>query len=145
MGFGLLTTGSAAAIAMPILAARHLASQVSGGQLAAIIAGGAVATALFAMLGVGVGTVIRNQVGAIIAVLGLLYVAEPLLGFIPGIGSTVQEYGLGGLSSAATGTAGFPASTRLLGQVPAALILAACALAVLLAGAILLRRRDITT
>ena len=145
LAFGLLATGGATAIAMPILAARHLASQAGGAQLAAIIAGGAVATALFAALGVGIGTVIRNQVGSIIAILGLLYVIEPLLGFIPGIGSSVQKFGLGGLSSGASGTAGFPASTHLLGQVPAALTLAACALAVLLAGAILLRRRDITT
>ena len=93
---------------MPILAARHLASQVGGAQLAAIIVGGAVATALFAALGVG----IRNQVGSIIAVLGLLYVAEPLLGFIPGIGNTVQKFGLGGLSSGASGTAAsLPAPT----------------------------------
>jgi len=46
---------------------------------------------------------------------------------------------------ASTRSRGFPAGTRLLGQVPAALTLAACALAVLPAGAILLRRRDITT
>ena len=31
------------------------------------------ATALAAALGVGIGTVIRNQVGAVIAVLSLLY------------------------------------------------------------------------
>ena len=37
--------------------------------------------------------IIRNQVGAIIAVLGLLYVAEPLLGFIPAVGPAVQEFG----------------------------------------------------
>ena len=43
----------------------------------------AVATALCAALGVGVGTVIRNQVGAIIAVLGLLYVAKELLEWSP--------------------------------------------------------------
>ncbi len=60
-----LATGGAAAIAMPVLAARHLASQAGGAQLAAIIVSGAVATALFAALGTGIGTVIRNQVGSI--------------------------------------------------------------------------------
>ncbi len=144
LAFGLLATGGAAAIAMPILAGRHLASQAAGAQLAGMIAGGAVATALFAALGVGIGTVVRNQVGAIIAVLGLLYVAEPLLGFIPGVGTTVQTYGLAGLSSGISRTAGFPASTHLLSQAPAAVTLAGYALAVLLASAVLLRRRDIT-
>jgi ABC-2 type transport system permease protein len=145
LAFGLLATGAAAAIAMPILAARHVASQIGGAQLAGIIGGGVVATALCAALGVGVGTIIRNQVGAIIAILGLLYVAEPLLGFIPGVGAAVQTFGLGGLASGATGTTGFPASARLLGQAPAALTLGGYALTVLLAGAVLLRRRDITT
>jgi ABC-2 type transport system permease protein len=144
LGIGLLATGAAAAIALPVLAARHIPSQIDGAQLAGIIAGGAAATALAAVLGIGIGTVIRNQVGAVITILSLLYVAEPLLGFIPHLGTAVQTYGLGGLASAATGTTGFPASAHLLGQAPAALVLAAYALAVLLPGAALLRHRDIT-
>jgi ABC-2 type transport system permease protein len=87
--------------------------------------------------------VIRNQVGAVIAVLSLLYVAEPLLGFIPGAGRAVQTYGLGGLAAGATGTAGFPSGAHLLSPVPAALVLAGYALAALLAGVAVLRRRDI--
>ena len=82
--FGLLATAAAAAIGMPVLAGRHIASGVTGIQLAQIIAGGTVATALFAAAGVGLGAVIRNQVGAIVAVLALLYIAEPLLGLLPG-------------------------------------------------------------
>jgi ABC-2 type transport system permease protein len=130
-------------IALPVLASRHIASHVDAAQLAAIVAGGAVATALATALGVGAGAVIRNQVGAVVTVLGLLYVAEPLLGFIPHAGSAVQTYGLGGLASGATATTGFPAGAHLLGQVPAALVLAAYALAFLAVGAALLRRRDI--
>ena len=141
--FGLLATGAAAAIALPVLAARHIPSGIDGGQLAGIIAGGGVATALAAALGTGTGAVIRNQAGAVITVLGLLYVAEPLLGFIPHAGSAVQTYGLGGLASGATGTTGFPASAHLLGQLTAALVLAGYAVAIVLAGAALLRRRDI--
>jgi ABC-2 type transport system permease protein len=144
LAFGLLAMGAAAAIALPVLAGRHLPSGIDGARLAGIIAGGGAATALAAALGVAVGAVVRNQVGAIIAVLGLLYVAEPLLGFIPHAGAAVQTYGLGGLASGATGTTGFPAGARLLSQVPAALVLAGYALAVLLAGAALLRQRDIT-
>ena len=143
LAFGLLATGAAAAIALPVLASRHITSHVDAAQLAAIIAGGAVATALAGALGVGAGAVIRNQVGAVVTVLGLLYVAEPLLGFIPHAGAAVQTYGLGGLASGATATTGFPASAHLLGQVPAALVLAAYAVAFLVAGAALLRRRDI--
>ena len=94
LAFGLAATGMATAITLPLLAARHIPAGMSGTQAAAIIAGGGVATALAAALGVGVGAIIRNQVGAIVTVLALLYVAEPLLGFIPHVGTAVQKYGL---------------------------------------------------
>jgi ABC-2 type transport system permease protein len=143
--FGLAATGMATAIALPLLAGRHIPAAVTGTGVASVIAGGAIATALFAALGVGIGAVIRNQVGAIIAVLALLYFAEPLLGFIPHLGTAIQQYGLGGLAAAATHTAGFPASAHLLGQPSAALVLAGYATVALLGGAALLRRRDIVT
>jgi ABC-2 type transport system permease protein len=142
--FGLATAGMAAAITLPLLAARHIPAGISGTGIAAIIVGSGIATALFAALGVGVGAIIRNQAGAVVAVFALLYVAEPLLGFIPHLGTAIQRYGLGGLSAAATHTTGFPASAHLLGQSTAALVLAGYAAAALLAGAALLRTRDIT-
>ena len=145
LAFGLAVSGIAAAIALPLLAGRHIPAGVSGPGTAAIIAGGGIATALFAAIGVGAGAVIRSQVGAIIAVLALLYVAEPLLGFIPHLGTAIQQYGLGGLAAATTRTAGYPDSAHLLGQAAGALVLAGYAAAALLAGAVLLRRRDITT
>jgi ABC-2 type transport system permease protein len=145
LAFGLAATGMATAITLPQLAARHIPVGVSATGTAAIIAGGAIATALAAALGVGAGAIIRNQAGAITAVLALVYVAEPLLGFVPGLGHAIQQYGLGGLAAAATHTVGFPAGAHLLGQPAAALILVGYATAALLVGAALLRRRDITT
>jgi ABC-2 type transport system permease protein len=143
--FGLIATGMATAVTLPLLAARHIPAGLSGPGTAALIAGAGVATALFAALGVGIGAIIRNQAGAIIAVLALLYVAEPLLGFIPGLGTAIGQYGLGGLAAAATRTTGFPATAHLLGQPAAALVLAGYAVVVLLAGATLLRRRDLVS
>jgi ABC-2 type transport system permease protein len=143
--FGLAATGVATAITLPLLAGRHIPAAVSGTGTAGIIAGGAIATALFAALGVGVGAIIRNQVGAIVAVLALLYLAEPLLGFIPHIGTAVQQYGLGGLAAATTHTAGLPGSAHLLRPSSAALVLAGYAAVAGLAGSALLRRRDIAT
>jgi hypothetical protein len=145
LAFGLTATGMATAITLPLLAARHIPAGISGTQAAAIITGGGVATALAAALGVSAGTIIRNQAGTIITVLALLYIAEPLLGFIPHAGTAVQKYGLGGLAAAATRTAGFPATAHLPGQGPALLVLAAYTTAVLLTAAALLRHRDITT
>jgi ABC-2 type transport system permease protein len=143
LALGLLAFGEAAAIVLPILSARHIASQMDGATVAGIIAGGAIAAALAAAIGVGIGALARNQVGAIITALGLLYVLEPLLSVLPGTSDAVQRFGLGGLASGAAGTSGFPSSARLLGQVPAALILGAYALAVLIAAATLFSRHDI--
>ena len=144
LAFGVAATGIAAAITLPVLASRHVASGIGGAQLTAIIAGGGAATAVCAALGVGAGAVIRNQVGAVVTVLSLLYVAVPLLALIPHVGPAVQQYGIDGLVAAATGTTGFPATARLLGQASATAVLAGYAVAALLAGATLLRRRDIT-
>jgi ABC-2 type transport system permease protein len=142
--FGLLAFGIAAAIVLPVLSGRGISSQLDSGDVAGIIAGGTMATALFAALGVGVGAVVRNQVGAIVAALILLYAVEPLLTFIPGIGDAVQRFGLGGLSSGASGTSAFQSDVDILGQVPATFVLAGYAAAIFFAGAALLRRRDVT-
>jgi len=141
---GVVAMGAAAAITLPVLASRHVASGINGADLAGIIVGGGVATALCAALGVGVGALIRNQAGAVVTVLFLLYVAEPLLGFIPHVGAVIQQYGLGGLAAGTSGTTQYPAVTHLLSQVPAAAVLAAYATVALVAGAVLLRQRDIT-
>jgi len=143
--FGLATTAIATATALPLLAARHIPAGLTGSGAAAIIAGGGVATALSAAIGIGAGAVIRNQVSAIVAVLALLYVGEPLLGFIPHVGTAVQQYGIGGLAAATTHTTGFPDTANLLGQPVAALVLAGYGIVALIAGAALLGRRDITT
>lgn len=142
---GLLAFGGAATIALPVLSARHITAQVDAASLAGIIAGGSITTGLAAALGVGFGALIRNQVGAIVAALGVLYVIEPLLSVIPGIEHTVQRYGLGGLTSGASGTTPFPTSAHIFGQIPAVLVLGSYALAVVIAGAVLFRRRDLAT
>lgn len=141
---GLLAFGGATAIVLPILSSRGIPSQLDTAHLAGIIIGGTLASAMFAALGVGIGAIVRNQVAAIVAALGVLYAIEPLLTLIPGVGDAAQKFGLGGLSAAASGTTAFGTQVHLLGQAPGALILAGYALAALLVGAALLQRRDIT-
>ena len=86
---------------------------------------------------------IRNQAGAIVTVLALLYVAEPLVGFIPHTGRRAE------IRPRRPGRRhhphhGYPATAQLLGQGAAVLVLAGYTTAVLLTGAALLRHRDIT-
>jgi ABC-2 type transport system permease protein len=140
---GLLAFGGAAAVVLSVLASRHITSQVDAASVAGIIAGGAITTGLAAALGVGFGALVRNQVGAIVAALAVLYVIEPLLSVMPGVSSVVQRFGLGGLTSGASGTTGVPSNAHILGQVPAGLVLGSYALAVVVVGAYFFRRRDL--
>ncbi|MGH3275713.1 MAG: hypothetical protein ACRDNZ_15485 [Streptosporangiaceae bacterium] len=144
LAFGLLATGTGTAITLPLLAARHIPAGISVAGAAAIVAGGGIATALSAALGVGAGAIIRNQAGAIVTVLAFLYVAEPLLGFVPHLGTAIQQYGLGGLAAAADHTSSSLGTAPLLGQAAGVLVLAGYAAVILLAATAVLRRRDIT-
>jgi ABC-2 type transport system permease protein len=77
---------------LAMLAARDVGVAVSTGELIALVLGATIAGALTAMLGVAIGTLIRNQVGAIVAVVAYaflldatLFAALPSIGrFLPG-------------------------------------------------------------
>jgi ABC-2 type transport system permease protein len=124
-----------------IVAIRGLDSGVSVSDVAGPLAGSVVAVMLFCGLGVGIGAVVRNQVGAIVGALVWLFVVEPALGAIDAIGDTVAEYGLGGAGSALGGR-GFDDGITL-DQIPGALLLVGyCALFVA-GGIALMRSRDV--
>jgi hypothetical protein len=75
-----------------MLAVRDVGVAPSTGELIALVLGTTIAGALTAMLGVAIGTLIRNQVGAIVAVVAYaflidatLFAALPSIGrFLPG-------------------------------------------------------------
>jgi len=77
---------------LAMLAVRDVGVAVSTGELIALVFGTTIAGALTAMLGVAIGTLIRNQVGAIVAVVAYaflldatLFAALPSVGrFLPG-------------------------------------------------------------
>ena len=131
-------------IVLPILSARGVDTGLEGSDLVKIIVGGSIASALFAGLGVGLGALVRNQVGAIVGALAYVFVIEPLIGIIPGIDDTVAKWGLGGLSDAlAAGTSNSDAD--LFGQVPAGLCSPAMWRVFVVAGIYVMRRRDVTS
>jgi ABC-2 type transport system permease protein len=138
LALGLVATVLVALVVKSIGGARDLNTS---GDLLSLIAGGTIATALFAALGVGVGAVMRNQVGAIIGSLVYLFVLENLLRIIPGVDDVLAKYGIGGVSS---GVSSIDDSSDLLGQVPAGLLFAAYCAIFVVAGIELMRRRDIT-
>jgi ABC-2 type transport system permease protein len=113
----------------------------TSGDVLPLIVGGTIATGLFAALGVGVGAVMRNQVGAIIGSLVYLFVLENLLQIIPGVDDVLAKYGIGGVSS---GLADANDSSDLLNQLPAGLLFAGYCAVFIVIGIALMRQRDIT-
>jgi ABC-2 type transport system permease protein len=141
---GLASTGLAAAIAAAILNARGIDTGLTGSQVTNMIVGGTIATALYAALGVGVGALVRNQVGAIVGTLVYLFVLENLLQIIKPLRDPLAKYGFGGVGLGLTGTGDAAADHPPLGQVSAGLVLAGYCAIFLLAGIAMMERRDIT-
>jgi ABC-2 type transport system permease protein len=100
-----------------------------------------VSTALNAAFGVGLGALVRNQVGAVVGVLVWGLVVEPLIGLIPGLKDVVPKWGLDGIANAVAGTSG---ADHPLGQVPAGFVFAGYCAVFVAAGIVLVRRRDVS-
>lgn len=142
VALGAVCYGVCAGIVSVILSGRGIATAMSTSDWIEAVIGGAVATMLYAALGLGVGAVLRNQVGAIVVVLAWVFVIENLLGIIPGFGDGIKKYGLAGVSGSLARTAGH--ATKI-GQVPAGLLLLLYALLLVIAGTMVVRQRDVSS
>jgi hypothetical protein len=84
---GLLAEGLTAAIEAAGLAARGIHIQLTAGDYLQLLAGGAAAAALFAAIGLGIGAIVRQQIGAVIGLcVWLLLIETTLIGNIPSAG-----------------------------------------------------------
>ena len=143
LALGVVCCGVCAAIVSVILSGRGIATGLTTGNWIAAVIGGAVATMLYAALGLGVGALLRNQVGAIVLVLAWVFVIENLLGIIPGgFGDGIKKYGLSGVGSSLARTA---SDATRIGQVPAGLLLLGYALVLVIAGTVVVCRRDVSS
>lgn len=141
IALGSVGYGLAAVLTLVILPLRDIPSELALGDALEMAIGGIACIALLAALGVGVGAVVRNQVGAVIGGLAWLFMIEPLLTAIPTVGPKIEDYGLGGAIGALSQDAlSGPAE---IGQVAGGLLLLAYAALFAIAGGVLLRRRDI--
>jgi ABC-2 type transport system permease protein len=134
--FGIAGAALGFAIGYACLAGRGIDLALSDRQTALLLLGTVAGTALWGGIGVGLGAIFRNQVGAIIGLLAWGFVAENLLfAFLPGVGRfgpVHAENALIGLTTA-----------HLLDATPGALVLVAWAAALSLAGITLVARRDV--
>jgi len=138
---GLAAGALCGAIVLPLLSSRGIATGAESGDVARMVLGNAAASALYAAIGVGLGALIRNQVGAIIGALGWLFLVEPLLTIIPGFDAVITKWFPSGVAGALAGTTG---SGDSLEQLPAGLVMAAYAALFVAAGLAVLRRRDVS-
>ena len=85
--FGMVGEGLGFAIGYASLAGRNIDYALNAGQTALLLLGTLGGVALWGALGVGIGTVVRNQVGAIVGLLAWGFIAENLLfAFAPSVG-----------------------------------------------------------
>ena len=119
--------------------ARGAAPALTGDNLR-VLAGSGLALVIYAVIGVGVGALLRNQVGAIVGSLVYLFVVEPVVRQIPAT-SGAYKWMPGGALEALTATFQGP---DLLEAWQGGLLLLGYGLLAALLGTLFAVRRDIT-
>ncbi len=133
---GVIATGAAAGVGSIALTGRGLTVQLGTGDYAVLIAGGGLATALWAVVGLGVGAVVRAQVPTIVALFAWLLFVENMLADLP----NVHRFAPGALAQA---LAGQQRDGTLHTPALAAVLLALYAAAVIATGTSATMRRDV--
>lgn len=141
VGAGIAAAASALtlAIALPWLSAKDVDVTLLGGDVGLVLLGAMAATALYALVGVGLGSLVRNQTAAVVVALVWVMVVEGLLvSFVPQVGRWLPGGAVAALTGVATPDGG------LLPMWGGALLFALYGLAFAAAGIRLVLRRDVT-
>jgi ABC-type transport system involved in multi-copper enzyme maturation permease subunit len=144
MVLSVLTAAGVAVVGTLVLTVRDLPLPELG-ELLAQNGRNAVLAALLGAFGVGIGALVRNQIAAVVTLLLLAFVVEPL---VMALAPHVGRFGpLGALSIAAAGLpaedAGLPDGVHLFGVLPAILLLLAWIGVAFTAATALLVHRDL--
>jgi ABC-2 type transport system permease protein len=132
--FGLLAEALMAVAATVAFAGRGIDIQLTAGDYVQLLTGGAAAAALWAAAGVGVGALVRNQVGAVVGLCAWMFVVESVTeGFVPDAARLLP----GGVGLALAG------NSEELSAAVAALLLVLYTAAVSAGGLLATLRRDI--
>jgi ABC-type transport system involved in multi-copper enzyme maturation permease subunit len=135
--FGIIGEGLGFGLGYLIFSARGITVLLDGRQVTLLLVGTLVAVALWGAIGVGVGAIVRSQVGAIIGLLAWGFVAENLLfAFVPSVGRFAPVH-------AEDATTGFT-SAHLLPTAAGAAVLVGWAVLFAVVGIVVGARRDVS-
>lgn len=140
LAVGLLAEALTAGIEAAGLAARGIDIHLGAADYVQLLAGGAAAAALFAAIGVGIGAVVRQQIGAVIGLcVWLLVIETTLIGNIPSAG----KYAPGAAAGAIAGAIQTQSASKLVAPALGVVLLAAYAAVAATAGTLVTTRRDV--
>jgi hypothetical protein len=135
--FGVIGEGLVFSIGMMILKLRGVSIVMTGANMTELIVGAIVGTALWGAIGVAIGAIVTNQVGAVISLLAWGFVVENLVfGFLPKIGRFLPVHA----SDSMMGTI----EDKLLPGYAGTVVVVAWVLVLSIAGVALLKRRDVS-
>lgn len=101
LGFAVLSALLLIAMALPWLSAKHIDVSLTANRIPLVLLAAILVVAIYGILGVGIGALIRNQIAAISITLVYLFILENILSVIPGVKSA-YKYLPGGAANALT-------------------------------------------
>ncbi|MGB8196626.1 MAG: hypothetical protein WCF25_06440 [Acidimicrobiales bacterium] len=135
--FGVIGEGLVFAIGLMILKIRGVDIVMSGANMTELVVGAIVGTALWGAIGVGIGSIVTNQVGAVISLLAWGFVVENLVfGFLPKIGRFLPVHASDSMMG--------PIQDKLLPGNAGVLVMVCWTVVLALIGMSLLSRRDVS-
>jgi ABC-2 type transport system permease protein len=134
--FGVVGMAISYGIGYVCLSGRNIPFALDNGDIATLLLGSILGTGIWGAIGVGFGSIVRNQVGAIIGILAWGFVVENLLfGLLPGLGRFVP----GEAANALQGST----ADHLLSPVVGGLVMLAWLAGLALIGLVWTSRRDV--
>jgi ABC-type transport system involved in multi-copper enzyme maturation permease subunit len=140
IGVGLLAEGLSAGIEAAGLAIRGIDIQLTAGDYLQLLAGGAATGGFFAAIGLAIGALVRQQVGAVVGLtVWLILIETTLIGNVPSAG----KFAPGAAAGAIAGAIQTQSASKLVTPGIGALLLVLYAATAATAGTVLTNRRDI--
>jgi ABC-type transport system involved in multi-copper enzyme maturation permease subunit len=134
--FGVIGEGLVFSIGLIILKARSIPITMTSANVTELIVGAIIGTALWGAIGVAVGAIVPNQVGAVISLLAWGFVAENLVfGFLPKIGRFLPVHASDSMMG--------PTQIQLLPGNVGTVVLVAWTVVLASVGIVMLKRRDV--